>query len=117
MNRIAIAAVTGSLLIGAWAGGCGGHPSDISCDEREATPHVCVLYGEVMVDQQADVKATCTNAAGTVGGACPTANVLGICTITAGGAHTSETYYSEGGETADMAQTDCTSNGGTWTGH
>jgi hypothetical protein len=99
---------------------CGGS-TDVSCSYQQAgTVKACADYSVSGNTQGADVVSVeqnaCTAGMGTVVDTCPTANTLGICTITisAGGATVSaaERLYAVNGETAATAQMACQSQNG-----
>jgi hypothetical protein len=104
---------------------CGSSDGNFSCDDNASmealggavTAHLCAEYDAIPSDLLATVQMYCTTAMATTGTSCPTKNLLGTCTIVAGGYTQHLSYYSDvGGLTADQAQMDCTQQQkGTWT--
>ena len=117
---------SGSWSVGVWrpacllaacvaAGACGGSGAGVACDTHMGTVHVCWDYaGGDMAETEA--AGSCTVDPGTVVGSCPTANLLGSCAVPSNaGVKTTLFFYSDAGETADLAQNECIQNQGTWT--
>jgi hypothetical protein len=107
-----------ALLLGT-AAACGGNddkpqaPTQASCNV--ASGNLCVDLTGVLPTDQAD----CTSLGGvwSTTAACPTANLVGTCTVTYPGQTAAFRFYP--GPPANWddtnAQTFCTSNGGTYT--
>jgi hypothetical protein len=78
----------------------------------------CTLYMNVSASDEAKLKSNCTSAggggAGTVTSSCPTSGVVGSCANMMGTYSQVEYAYSSTGATA--LQTQCKSEGGTWSG-
>lgn len=112
-------------LVPVFAMACGGGDDsggggDVACTYppgAHGNGTVCVQYHDVSGTQETAVKSACTDdtsAKGSVGTDCATANLLGCCTMSAGGFTTATCQYADSGQTASGAQSGCTAASGTW---
>jgi hypothetical protein len=94
--------------------GCGSSSSNFSCDDPATmltsgsvtTAHLCVEYDDIPSGSLASEQTSCTTQMSTTGTSCSTTNLLGTCTVVAGGFTSHVAYYSDvGGVTVDPNQT------------
>jgi hypothetical protein len=74
----------------------------------------CEAYGFAPA-QLMGAQALCTMEMGTAGTTCPTANLIGSCTLVQSGFTSQDYYYTDPANDASQLQAACTMTGGTWT--
>ena len=106
LNTLPGCAGAGYTSTGTYTGtgtGTGTSGGSFACDQTSSSYHVCVKYLD------AGSSTVCPSGTTQVS-ACPTADLLGICTVTTGAVY----YYGATGITASQAAQSCTGSGGTW---
>jgi hypothetical protein len=97
------------------AGGCssgnGGSGGSFGCNESSGGLSTCFSYAGLNSDQQSQAQKACTQGNGSVVSACPTAGLVGCCTLTVQGLSVDECYYYGSASTDQQA---CTQASGTW---
>lgn len=109
----------GNVVVDTASGGSTGTGTtpDVACDLTIAGSHICYLYDNLSATQQSVALSACAAQGGVPVSACSTANLLGTCFLSDGGASGMAWYYATNGITAAIAQMACESDGGgTWTG-
>jgi hypothetical protein len=94
--------------------------SSFFCNFIGQGEHTCLEYDNFSPSYLSLLHSNCTSTDGTVVTSCPSAKLLGTCTMTQRGVTQKMSYYSDGGITAAMAEMACTSPDsvgfrGTWT--
>jgi hypothetical protein len=89
--------------------------SSFSCHLVGQGEHTCEEYDNFSPSTLSARQSDCTSTGGTAVTSCPSAMLLGTCTMNQRGVTRKMSYYSDGRITAAMAQMACTSFGGTWT--
>ena len=86
-----------------------------SCDITTSGVHVCAEVDNPDPSTASAFQSACMSGGGTPGTGCSSANRLGTCATSANGFTETESFYAGNGITPPVAQTACTSAGGTWT--
>ena len=94
--------------------GSGGNIT-VACDST-ATNHICTEFNAPAAYQES-LESGCTSSSnGTLVDACPSDNLLGVCTLPEQGGISTDVYYYSytGGPDAASLQQGCEASGGTW---
>jgi hypothetical protein len=101
----------GGSTSGSSGSGSSGGGLAVFCDATIGGEHYCSVWKDITSQQvQASMQQTCTQQGGTLVPSCPSANLVGCCTVTSTAVAAEECFY----DAANSGQQMCTTRGGTW---
>lgn len=96
-------------------GGGGSGGSSFGCLASSGTDsQSCAVYKNVVSAVKAGIMSSCTKEGSMIVSACPTADLLGCCTVSSPAGTTEACEYTASGQSASDDMTSCKNANGTW---